>query len=45
MIYEALGIKPDIYQDSVLHWLGYFDRINKISSKKERSRKKLFFRS
>ena len=33
MIYEALGIKPDIYQDSVLHWLGYFDRINKISSK------------
>jgi len=29
-IHKNLGVKPDIYKDSVLHWLAYFDELQKL---------------
>ena len=33
-IQKALGIKPDIFKDSVVTWISYFDEIKELSAKK-----------
>lgn len=33
VISKQLGVKVDIYKDSVLHWHGYFQELQKLSSK------------
>ena len=33
-IEKALGIKPDIFKDSVVTWISYFDEIKELSAKK-----------